>query len=128
MTYTDAILSALSESGRSDREVSIAAVGHESAVRSVRRGLDLRGSTIEALCKALDLEFYIGPPRAEPERKEDPEWITLLLDTLEEHHRGLREDLKEELLRLLREDYQKRSEPTLKMVAEDRPKEGFGKK
>ncbi len=61
--YPAEILAALERSNRSAREVSIAAVGHESAVRSLKRGLDLRGSTIQALCDALGLEFYVGPPR-----------------------------------------------------------------
>ena len=63
MTYQEAILAALAASGRSAREVSLAALGHESAVRSLNRDLDLRGSTIQALCKELGLEFYVGPPR-----------------------------------------------------------------
>ena len=63
MTYPKAILEALNRSGRSDRDVSIAAVGHESAIRSLKRGLDLRGSTIQALCRELGIEFYIGPHR-----------------------------------------------------------------
>ena len=63
MTYADALLEALAQSGRSGREVSIDAVGHESAVRSLKRGLDLRVSTIQALCRVLSLEFYVGPPR-----------------------------------------------------------------
>ncbi len=63
MTYLNAILVALSKSKRSARDVSIAAVGHESAIRSIKRGLDLRGSTIQALCNELGLEFYVGPPR-----------------------------------------------------------------
>ena len=71
MTYAEAILLALEQSGRSAREVSLAAVGHESAIRSLKRGLDLRGSTIEALCRELDLDFHIGlqhhePPSASP--------------------------------------------------------------
>ena len=71
MTYAEVILLALEQSGRSGREVSLAAVGHESAIRSLKRGLDLRGSTIEALCRELDLDFHIGlqhhePPSASP--------------------------------------------------------------
>ena len=65
MPYTDAILAALSQGKRSARDVSIAAVGHESAIRSLKRGLDLRASTIQALCEELGLEFYVGPPRDE---------------------------------------------------------------
>ena len=63
MTYADALLEALAQSGRSGRDVSIDAVGHESAIRSLKRGLDLRVSTIQALCRVLGLEFYVGPPR-----------------------------------------------------------------
>lgn len=63
MTYADTLLEALAQSGRSGREVSFDAVGHESAIRSLKRGLDLRVSTIQALCRVLGLEFYVGPPR-----------------------------------------------------------------
>jgi len=65
MTHSDAILDALARSGRSGREVSIAAVGHESAIRSIKRGMDVRVSTLEALCAELGLEFYVGARRAE---------------------------------------------------------------
>ena len=63
MPYADAILDAVSRSGRSAREISIAAVGHESAIRSLKRGQDLRASTIEALCRELGIEFHVGLPR-----------------------------------------------------------------
>ena len=63
VTYAEQIIRALERSGRSAREVSIAATGHESAVRSLRRGLDLRASTIDLLCRELGLEFYVGPQR-----------------------------------------------------------------
>ena len=49
MTYSDAILAALAHSGRSGWDVSIAAVGHESAIRSIKRGMDVRVSTVVAL-------------------------------------------------------------------------------
>ena len=71
MTYHDTILGALESSGQSARRVSIDARGHESAVRSLKRGLDLRGSTIEALCEALGLEFYVGPPRGSMARAQE---------------------------------------------------------
>ncbi len=70
MTYADVLLEALAQSGRSGREVSIEAVGHESAIRSLKRGLDLRVSTIQALCRVLGLEFYVGPPRETTGRSE----------------------------------------------------------
>ena len=63
MPYANVILNAVAKSGRSNRDVSLQAVGHESAIHSLKRGLDARASTLEALCDALDLEFYIGPPR-----------------------------------------------------------------
>ena len=68
MIYSDALLEALAQSGRSGRDVSVDAVGHESAIRSLKRGLDLRVSTIQALCRVLGLEFYVGPPRGAGER------------------------------------------------------------
>ncbi len=67
MTYADALFEALAQSGRSGRDVSIDAVGHESAIRSLKRGPDLRVSTIQALCQVLGLEFYVGPPREKSE-------------------------------------------------------------
>ena len=62
MPYRDVILAALEKSGRSAREVSLAAVGHESAIRSLKRGMDVRGSTIAALCEELGLVFHVGSP------------------------------------------------------------------
>ena len=99
MTYADAILAALARSGRSGREVSIAAVGHESAIRSLKRGMDVRTSTLLALCEELGLEFYVGPPRPRPavggydasirEREPPPTWVTQLTDDLRSEIRHL---------------------------------------
>ena len=44
--YHKVLLEAVARSGRSARDISLAAVGHESAVRSLRRGLDLHVSTV----------------------------------------------------------------------------------
>ena len=63
-SYQEALLEAVERSGRSAREISISAVGHESAIRSLRRGLDLRVSTVEGLCRELGLELHVGPPQA----------------------------------------------------------------
>lgn len=63
MTPCEAILEAVDQSGRSDRSVSLAAVGHHSCVSNLRKNEDIRVSTAEALCRELELEFYIGPPR-----------------------------------------------------------------
>ena len=76
MTYADTLLEALAQSGRSGREVSFDAVGHESAIRSLKRGLDLRVSTIQALCRVLGLEFYVGPPRETGESPSQSETYT----------------------------------------------------
>ena len=76
--YTDVILDAVANSGRSARDISITAVGHESAIRSLKRGLDLRWSTIESLCEALGLELYIGPPRRSPHPSENLKEAPLL--------------------------------------------------
>ena len=80
MTYAEALLEALAQSGRSGREVSIDAVGHESAIRSLKRGLDLRVSTLQALCRVLGLEFYVGPLREtgpQPARSESSSYPEL---------------------------------------------------
>ena len=105
MPYTDAILAALSQGKRSARDVSIAAVGHESAIRSLKRGLDLRASTIQALCEALGLEFYVGPPRDEAATPEiadatpdvAPDWAMEMQEGLQ---KGLQGSLQAELAEL----------------------------
>ena len=61
--YRKVLLEAVERSGRSARDISLSAVGHESAVRSLRRGLDMRVSTLEGLCRELELELYVGPPQ-----------------------------------------------------------------
>jgi len=62
----EAILKAVGESELSERQISIEAVGHESAIRSLKRGVSPNAATIAALCAVLDLEIYIGPYRAGP--------------------------------------------------------------
>ena len=101
MTHADAILAALAHSGRSGRDVSIAAVGHESAIRSIKRGMDVRVSTLMALCEELGLEFYVGARRQERpvrdgyaaairESEPAPQWVTQLLDEIRSEIRQLR--------------------------------------
>ncbi|MDD9982522.1 MAG: hypothetical protein OXU81_14395 [Gammaproteobacteria bacterium] len=70
--YHKVLFEAVERSGRSARDVSLAAVGHESAVRSLRRGLDLRLSTVEGLCRELGLELRIGPPERSPNAPAHP--------------------------------------------------------
>ena len=61
--YHKVLLEAVERSDRSARDISMAAVGHESAIRGLRRGLDMRISTVEGLCRELGLELHVGPPR-----------------------------------------------------------------
>ena len=100
MTYSDAILAALAHSGRSGRDVSTAAVGHESAIRSIKRGMDVRVSTLVSLCEELGLEFYVGPPRRTRsvgdgyaagirESEAPPPWVAQLMDDLRSEMRHL---------------------------------------
>ena len=99
MTYADAILAALARSGRSGRSVSLAAVGHESAIRSIKRGMDVRVSTLLALCRELGLECYVGPHRPEPgqvgydaairESEPLPPWVLQLKDDIRAEIRQL---------------------------------------
>ena len=62
--YHKVLLEAVERSDRSARDISLAAVGHESAVRSLRRGLDMRVSSVEGLCRELGLELHVGSPRS----------------------------------------------------------------
>ena len=98
-------------------------------LRGLLNGNTPYGHNLISIAAAFDLEFYIGPPRLKREHTELPEWTGLLVDTLERHlRRGLREGLREELTRLLREDYQNRTEQAVKMVAEDRPEGDYGER
>ena len=87
--YHKVLLEAVERSGRSARDISIAAVGHESAIRSLRRVLDLRMSTVEGLCRELGLELYVGPPqlRDAPSAPEDAE-LRKLLDAIVKTYRS----------------------------------------
>ena len=80
--YHKVLLEAVERSERSARDISMAAVGHESAIRSLRRGLDLRFSTVEGLCRELGLELHVGPPqlRSASSAPDDAELQKLLDD------------------------------------------------
>lgn len=49
--------------GWSARQASIEAVGAPELIRDMRRGRVPSVERFRALCNALDLEFYVGPPR-----------------------------------------------------------------
>lgn len=63
MQWIQELLEAVGRSLRSERDISIAAVGHGGAIRNLRSNDDLRVSTLEALCRELGLEFYVGAQR-----------------------------------------------------------------
>lgn len=81
----------------------MAAVGHESAIRSIKRGMDVRASTLQRVCEELGVEFYVGPPRTGArsghydamirEREPAPAWVA-----------ELRADLTGEIRRLAGEE------------------------
>ena len=51
------------------RQASLEATGSQDAIRDMRRGRVPSVNRVRALCKALDLEFYIGAPRIEAQSK-----------------------------------------------------------
>ena len=55
---------ALVKQGISARQASILATGGPELIRSIRRGSIPSIERIRALCKVLELEFYIGPTRS----------------------------------------------------------------
>ena len=67
--------------GWSARQASLRAVGTPELIREMRRGRVPSVERIRSLCEVLDLEFYIGPPRAE--RPVDAERLERALETTE---------------------------------------------
>ena len=67
--------------GWSARQASMKAVGTPELIRSMRRGRVPSVERVEALCRVLDLEFYVGPPR--DERPVDAERLERALETTE---------------------------------------------
>ena len=63
MTYIDELKNAIERSSRSRKDISMAAVGHGGAIRNLDKQTDLRAATLEALCREVGLEFYVGPQR-----------------------------------------------------------------
>jgi len=69
----------------------------QNAIRSVLRGRDPGSERLAEICRALELEFYVGPPRGRHEETseppessaEDPHWVSRL-------HSGM-QDLKARL-------------------------------
>jgi hypothetical protein len=63
MDVRAAILDAVARSGRSEREISIAATGHDTAIRDLKKSGSANLRTVAKLCEQLALELYVGPPR-----------------------------------------------------------------
>ena len=63
LPYRNTIPDAARESGRSERELSRAATGRPAALSLNKTGRVPSVKRVRLLCAALDLEFYIGPPR-----------------------------------------------------------------
>ena len=64
----------------------------QNAIRSVLRGREPGSERLAEICRALQLEFYVGPPRGHQEKPsetpessaDDPQWVDRL-------HAGLQE-------------------------------------
>ena len=63
----EVIEKALRKQGLSARRASLEAVGSPYLIREMRRGHAPSAEKMQALCRVLDLEFYIGPPRSQPD-------------------------------------------------------------
>lgn len=59
------------ELGLSQSQLGILALGQDnsSVIQAIRRGSSPAANKLEAICNALDLEFYIGPKRSELSRE-----------------------------------------------------------
>ena len=68
----------------------------QNAIRSVLRGREPGSERLAEICRALELEFYVGPPRTDPGETiqegsgtpesdvEDPQWVSQLLAGFQE--------------------------------------------
>ena len=61
--YLDAILQAVVDSGRSERDISREATGNATAIAMLKTGRVPSAERLRALCDTLGLEFYVGQPR-----------------------------------------------------------------
>ena len=94
---------ALRDRGVSARRASIEAIGKPDLIREMRRGREPSVKRLHALCRVLDLEFYVGPKRNRPDadaehRAVRPPWV----DELKSEVRALRSDVRESVTILLR--------------------------
>ena len=66
------IRAALARQGSNAHRAATEAGLPQNAIRYALEGRDIRASRLAAICKALDLEFYIGPSRQPENLKEAP--------------------------------------------------------
>ena len=87
----DLIERRIDEKGLPPAEISRLAVGNPYLIYNFRKkGFDPKYKTLKSLCDALDLEFYIGPPRGTAPAESPappPAWDTFAEATLP--HRGM---------------------------------------
>ena len=69
------LLDPIDQSGLSDREISLRAIGNPNAVRNLRRGATPRLDTVEALCRVLGQRLVLVPL---DDRRHLPVWSHLL--------------------------------------------------
>ena len=74
----------LTRSGRSAASVSRAVVGNPSLIKNIRLGQIPSFEKIEGLCRELELDIYIGPPR-DAATTPPPEWSRFATTTLPHH-------------------------------------------
>ncbi len=63
LPYLRVILEAARASGRSEREISRAAIGQPGALSLIKTGRVPSVERTRLLCETLGLEFYVGPPQ-----------------------------------------------------------------
>ena len=110
LPYLSTILDAARKSGCSEREISRKATGQPAALSLIKTGRVPSVERVRLLCAALDLEFYIGPPRGQTvsalQRGALPPGENRTLPTDDQPPpwaETLRTGLREDLMALLRE-------------------------
>ncbi len=101
--YLKTILKAAGKDDRSERAISLVATGQPTALAMIRAGRVPSTKRMRALCDALGLEFYVGPPKNEqtettqivpfPE-KDPPPWAGDLRTDLLNEVKTLREEIQ----------------------------------
>ncbi len=64
--------------GLSENELSLAVTTHGSLVADIRRGRSPSAERLAKLCRVLELEFYVGPPRPKESPPSQPRTPAIL--------------------------------------------------